>query len=52
MGREGQAVFEDGGFDLFVDAIGVRPSRSGELIDQPLGSEGLIVAADLVELLS
>ena len=51
MGGEGQAVLENGRFDLFADAVGVWSSRPGKLVDQPLRAEGLIVATDLIELL-
>lgn len=45
-------MLENSRFDLFADAIGVRSPRPGDLVDEPLGADGLIVATDLVELLS
>lgn len=51
MGGKSQAVLEDGRFDLFTDAVGVRAARSWQLVDQPIRAEGLIVAPYLIELL-
>jgi hypothetical protein len=46
-----EAVIEDRLLDLVADAVGVGP-RAGEPADQAVGTEGLVVAADLVELLA
>jgi hypothetical protein len=52
MGGVLQGVVEDRLLDLRRQPIGMRLLRAFDLVDQALGTEGLIVAADLVELLT
>lgn len=51
VGRELQAVIQDGLLDLFGHPVRVWVARPGQAVDQPLGAVGLVVPADLVELL-
>ena len=48
----GQCVIEHGLLDFGGDAIGVRPLRAGQTVDEAVGPIGLEVAPDLVELLA
>ena len=43
---------EDGGLDLLGNPVGMWPPGSRQPVDEPLCSVGLVVAADLVELLA
>ena len=46
-----QGMVEDRLLDLGRQAVRMRPLRAFDLVEQALGAEGLVVAADLVELL-
>ena len=52
MGWMFQAVIQDSGLHRFFQPVGVRAFGAGETIQQPLGSKGLEVAADLIKWLS
>ena len=47
-----ECVVEHGLLDLGRDPVGMRSAWSGQPVDQPFGTIGLEVAADLVELLA
>ena len=51
MGRMVQRMAQDGRFDLGGDPVRVRVPRPLHLVDEAGGTVGLVVAADLVELL-
>jgi hypothetical protein len=48
----GKRVIEDGLLDLGRDPVGVRPLGAGQAINEPVSTVGLVIAADLVELLA
>ena len=52
MGRMVEAMRQDGGLDLLGDPVGVRASGAGQPVDQPVRPVCLVVAPDLVELLT
>jgi hypothetical protein len=50
--RERKAGVEEGRFDLGRQAVGVRAFPTRRLLEQALGAEGRVIAADLGELLA
>ncbi len=52
MGWSGEGVIEDGLFNLGSDPIGMSPFTAGEFVEQALGAIGLVVTANLIELLA
>lgn len=52
LGRVGEAVVQNGLLDLVRHPVRVRALRAGQAVDQPVRPVGLVVAADLVELLT
>ena len=52
MGWSGERVIEDGLLNLGSDPVGMSPFTAGEFVEQALGAIGLVVTANLVELLT
>ncbi len=52
MGWSGEGVIEDGLLNLGSDPVGMRPFAAGEFVEQALSPIGLVVTANLVELLA
>lgn len=52
LGRVLETMLEDGLLNLVWDQVRVRSLRFGHAVDQPIGAVGLVVAADLIELLA
>ena len=48
----GQAVVEDGLLDVLADPLGMRVAGTGDPVEQAVGTVGLEVAPDLIELLA
>ncbi len=52
MGWSGEGVIEDGLFNLGSDPIGMNPFAAGQFVEQSLGTIGLVITANFVELLT
>ncbi len=52
MGWSGERVIEDGLLNLGSDPVGMSAFTAGEFVEQALGAIGLVVTANLVELLA
>lgn len=52
MSWSGEGVIEDGLFNLGRNPIGMSPFTARQFVEQSLGAIGLVVTANLIELLT
>lgn len=52
MSWSGEGVIEDGLFNLRRNPVGMSPFTAGQFVEQSLGAIGLVVTANLIELLT
>ena len=52
VSRPGEGVIEDGLLNLGSDPVGMSPFTAEQFVEQALGAIGLVVTANLVELLT